>query len=75
MYAVIELQPKFIFIKKIGRKFLVLEACCQEEKYFIKACYSRPLTVIFQMIANNEIMREDCKTTSTHIVKFVKICN
>jgi hypothetical protein len=38
MYAVIELQPKFIFIKKIGRKFLVLEACCQEEKYFIKAC-------------------------------------
>jgi hypothetical protein len=37
MYAVIELQPKFIFIKKIGRKFLVLEACCLEEKYFIKA--------------------------------------
>jgi hypothetical protein len=35
--AVIELQPKFKFVKKIGRKFLVWEACCQEEKYFIKA--------------------------------------
>jgi hypothetical protein len=28
---------KFKFIKKIGRKFLVWEACCQEEKFFIKA--------------------------------------
>jgi hypothetical protein len=35
--AVIELQPKFIFIKKIVRKCLVWEACCQVEKYFVKA--------------------------------------
>jgi hypothetical protein len=31
-------NSKFIFIKKIVRKFLVWEACCQKEKYFIRAC-------------------------------------